>query len=225
MEAIDDTPGRLVYGCAGSPVDCVRIGILGGLLEPVDLVLSGINHGANLGDDITYSGTAGAALEAALLGARGMAISQQDDAGDISLLSDGGHSFELAGFAAELAEIVVGVEIPAGTALNVNLPCRIEKDAVRVVRPGRITYPDVTPIVEAQGGGRYDVWPYARPGAPDPEFEFAPDTDYGTIADGAVSLTAIARMGEPLPLDEPWLKRIEERATAALCSHKPLPSR
>ncbi|MCL4286019.1 MAG: 5'/3'-nucleotidase SurE [Thermoleophilia bacterium] len=220
MEAIEETSGELVFACSGSPVDCVRVGILGGLLEPVDLVLSGINHGANLGDDITYSGTAGAAFEAALLGARGLAMSQQDDAGDIGLLSDASHSFELAGFAAHLAEIVAAAEMPAGAALNVNLPCRVEDDEVRVVRPGRITYPEVTPIVEAHGDGRYDVWPYARPGAADPAFEFAPDTDYGAIADGAVALTPIARSGGHLPLGEPWLRAIAELASEALRSRE-----
>lgn len=216
MEAVDETPGELVFACSGSPVDCVRVGILGGLLEPVDLVLSGINHGANLGDDITYSGTAGAALEAALLGVRGLAMSQQDDAGDISLLSNAGHTFELAPFAAELAEIVAGTAMPAGTALNANLPCRVAEDAVRIVRAGRITYPEVAPIVESHGNGRYEVWPYARPGAADPEFEFAPDTDYGAIADGSVALTPVARSGGSLPLDEPWLRAIAEPASVAL---------
>ncbi len=218
LHVLDETPNELVYGCAGTPVDCVRVGLLSGLLGPVDLVVSGVNHGANLGDDITYSGTAGAALEAALLGGRGLALSQQDDAGDITLLSEAGHTFALADFSAALAEIVAGTAVPAGTALNVNLPCALKEDVVRIVRPGRISYPEVFPVIAERDGDAYDVWPYARPGVPEPEFEFDPQTDYGAIADGVVALSALTPTGAPLDAGQPWLRRIVEPAEEMLRS-------
>jgi 5'-nucleotidase len=66
-----------VYRCDGTPADCVRVGLLGGLAAGADLVVSGINHGANLADDVTYSGTVGAGLEAAILGTPAVCLSQQ----------------------------------------------------------------------------------------------------------------------------------------------------
>ena len=70
--------GTVGYACDGTPVDCVRLASLGLIdgFEP-DLIVSGINHGANLGDDITYSGTVAAALEGVVLGIPGIAVSQQ----------------------------------------------------------------------------------------------------------------------------------------------------
>ena len=66
-----------VYECDGTPTDCVRVGLLGGLAVGADLVVSGINHGANVADDVVYSGTVGAALEAAVLGTSALCLSQQ----------------------------------------------------------------------------------------------------------------------------------------------------
>ena len=70
--------GTVGYACDGTPVDCVRLAALGLIedFEP-DVIVSGINHGANLGDDITYSGTVAAALEGIVLGIPGIAVSQQ----------------------------------------------------------------------------------------------------------------------------------------------------
>jgi broad specificity polyphosphatase/5'/3'-nucleotidase SurE len=73
--------GTVGYACDGTPVDCVRLASLGLIegFEP-DVIVSGINHGANLGDDITYSGTVAAALEGVVLGIPGIAVSQQSTA-------------------------------------------------------------------------------------------------------------------------------------------------
>ena len=72
--------GTVGYACDGTPVDCVRLAALGLIegFEP-DVIVSGINHGANLGDDITYSGTVAAALEGIVLGIPGIAVSQQSE--------------------------------------------------------------------------------------------------------------------------------------------------
>src|SRR5689334_23208820 len=74
---VDFDDGTRGYACDGTPVDCVRLAALGLIdgFEP-DLVVSGINHGSNLGDDITYSGTVAAALEGIMLGVPGIAVSQ-----------------------------------------------------------------------------------------------------------------------------------------------------
>ena len=74
-----------IYRCDCTPTDCVRVGLLGGLAAAADLVVSGINHGANLADDVTYSGTVGAGLEAAILGTSAICLSQQTPTGSFSV--------------------------------------------------------------------------------------------------------------------------------------------
>src|SRR6266403_4801459 len=81
-----DRAGERRFSVNGTPSDCVNLGVLGLLPEPPVLVVSGINHGSNLGDDVTYSGTVAAAMEGTLLGVPSMAVS----------LMDGG-DFEVAG--------------------------------------------------------------------------------------------------------------------------------
>ena len=81
VQEVDFDDGTVGYATDGTPVDCVRLANLG-LIEDftAELVVSGINHGSNLGDDITYSGTVAAALEAIVLGLPGIAVSQQSSA-------------------------------------------------------------------------------------------------------------------------------------------------
>src|SRR3954447_21373124 len=81
VEEVEFGDGTVGYACDGTPVDCVRFASLG-LIEgfTAELIVSGINHGSNLGDDITYSGTIAAALEGVVLGIPGIAVSQQSRA-------------------------------------------------------------------------------------------------------------------------------------------------
>ena len=116
--------GTVGYATDGTPVDCVRLASLG-LVEDfeADLVVSGINHGANLGDDITYSGTVAAALEGVVLGLPAIAVSQQSRGRALDYRYDGGFDFELAaGFIARLVERIEDVPLPEATLLNVNVP-------------------------------------------------------------------------------------------------------
>ena len=76
-EEIEFGDGTKGFATDGTPVDCVRFASLGLIGEPPELIVSGINHGANLGDDITYSGTVAAALEGVVLGLPAIAVSQQ----------------------------------------------------------------------------------------------------------------------------------------------------
>ena len=80
VEEVELDDGAIAYATDGTPVDCVRFGDLGLVGERPDLIVSGINHGSNLGDDITYSGTVAAALEGIVLGIPAIAISQQSSA-------------------------------------------------------------------------------------------------------------------------------------------------
>src|SRR5215468_12311782 len=102
------------FSVNGTPSDCVNLAVLGILPERPVLVAAGINHGSNLGDDVTYSGTVSAAMEGTLLGVASMAVSQAE--GDAA-------GFEAAGQVTRLVAARVLVEgLPAKTLLNVNVP-------------------------------------------------------------------------------------------------------
>src|SRR6201993_2067719 len=109
VEEIRFEDGGVGYATDGTPVDCVRFASLG-LVEgfAADLVASGINHGANLGDDITYSGTVAAALEGVVLGLPSIAVSQQSRARSLDYRFDGGFGFEVA--AEFVARLVARIE-------------------------------------------------------------------------------------------------------------------
>src|SRR5213595_3455525 len=110
------------HTCAvdGTPTDCVNIAVTHVLRALPDLVVSGINKGWNLGDDVTYSGTVAGALEAALLGVAAMAVSLVATGGDY----DFGPS---AGAAATMADAILRRPLPARTFLNINVPKGLPK--------------------------------------------------------------------------------------------------
>src|SRR6516162_3994359 len=97
VEEVEFGDGTVGYATDGTPVDCVRLANLG-LVEgfEAELVVSGINHGSNLGDDITYSGTVAAALEAIVLGLPGIAVSQQSIALELDFRTGSGFEFRAA---------------------------------------------------------------------------------------------------------------------------------
>src|SRR5580704_13539477 len=124
VEEVTFADGSVGYATDGTPVDCVRLARLG-LVEDfeVELVVSGINHGANLGDDITYSGTVAAALEGVVLGLPAIAVSQQSLARSLDYRFDGGFGFETAArFVARWVERIDELSLPARTLVNVNVP-------------------------------------------------------------------------------------------------------
>src|SRR6202167_2185432 len=114
VEEVPFADGTLGFATDGTPVDCVRLASLG-LVEDfeADLVVAGINHGANLGDDITYSGTVAAALEGVVLGLPAIAVSQQSGAGALDYRFGGGFAFDLAArFVARLGGGIEGGRRP-----------------------------------------------------------------------------------------------------------------
>jgi 5'-nucleotidase len=176
------------YAVNGTPSDCVNLGVLGFLPEAPVLVLSGINHGANLGDDVTYSGTVSAAMEGTLLGVPSIAVS----------LLDGGDLDE-AGRVARLVAARTLVEgLPARTLLNVNVPAAAPR-GVQVTRLGHRVY--LEKIVEQRDPrGRSFYWI----GAGEPRWEAVEGTDMAAVHQGFASVT-------PLHLD-----LTHHRALAAL---------
>ena len=165
------------FAVNGTPSDCVNLGVLGLLPDPPALVVSGINHGSNLGDDVTYSGTVSAAMEGTLLGVPSMAVSQLDgEAG----------GFEDAGWIAELVAARVLVEgLPAKTLLNVNVP-RGEVRGIRMTRLGHRVYRGKV-VEEVDPRGR----PYYWIGAGPPEWQEDDASDIAAVHAGWVSVTPL----------------------------------
>jgi len=90
VEEVEFDDGDHGFATDGTPVDCVRFAELGLVGERPDLIVSGINHGSNLGDDITYSGTVAAAFEGIVLGVPALAVSQQSTAKEMSFVAGRG---------------------------------------------------------------------------------------------------------------------------------------
>ncbi|MEW6670535.1 MAG: 5'/3'-nucleotidase SurE [Thermodesulfobacteriota bacterium] len=114
LEKVEVNGGFQGYAVSGTPVDCIRLGILELLDAKPDLVISGINPGANVGININYSGTVAAAREAALYGVPAIALSIQGREPE--------HYEAAARVAEDLAEFIFRKGLPPGTILNVNLP-------------------------------------------------------------------------------------------------------
>jgi 5'/3'-nucleotidase len=179
--------GTVGYTTDGTPVDCVRLASLG-LVEGFapDLVVSGINHGANLGDDITYSGTVAAALEGVVLGLPAIAVSQQSGAAALDYRFDGGFTFGLAaGFVARVVERIEEVPLPAATLLNINVPAA-GASGVEVTSLGKRIYRDELKL-EREEEHRRHYWIYGS----DPGFHDVPGTDLAAVAAGRIAVTPI----------------------------------
>jgi 5'-nucleotidase len=173
----------------GTPTDCVTLGVCHVLKgRTLDLVVSGINFGGNMGDDVHYSGTVSAAFEAAILGVPAIAISQ----------TIGEHfSFAHAGrFARTLAARVLERGLPQGTLLNVNVPHRPPSE-VRFTRLGKRVYTEGV-VEDTDPRGRRCYWI----GGGDPVWENIPGTDFAAVGAGAISIT-------PLQLDMTDLAQLE----------------
>jgi 5'-nucleotidase len=175
------------FACDGTPVDCVRMAALGLIdgFEP-DVVVSGINHGANLGDDITYSGTVAAALEGVMLGVPALAVSQQSREGELDFRL--GRAYDFATAAAFTARVVDGLDevpLPPGMLLNVNVPS-VPPAGVEVTRLGKRVYRDELMLVEEEDGRRrFRIYGDA------PLHHDEPGTDLSAVASGRVSVTPL----------------------------------
>jgi 5'-nucleotidase len=183
--AFDD--GGIGFATDGTPVDCVRFADLGLLGERPDLIVAGINHGANLGDDVTYSGTVAAALEGIVLGIPSIALSQQSSAGEMDFRLGRTFDFSVgAAFAARMVEQLAERAIPEGTLINVNFPSG-EPTGVEVTRLGKRLYNDEMKLVEEGDDGRrrYEIYGF------EPSFEDEEGTDLAAVARGRIAVTPI----------------------------------
>lgn len=169
-----------VYAINGTPTDAVVIGVNRILPERPDIVVSGINRGGNLGDDITYSGTVSAAIEGTILNIPSFAISLDGDKNP--------HFDTAAYYARAIAEHILKNSLPYDTFLNVNVPNlpRIDIKGIRFTRQGRRTYDNSIKEVYSPRGERH-FWI----GGGTPYWEQSEDTDIYAVENGYVSITPI----------------------------------
>jgi len=175
------------FAVNGTPTDCVIMGIQEVMGGKPDLVLSGVNSGANMADDVTYSGTVAGAMEGALQGIRAIAMSQ-------AYIFDGERKvpWEVAEtHAPALLDKLMGVEHPANTFLNVNFPnCGVDAvKGIQVTAQGKLTF---GMIAEQRRDGR--GFPYYWLKFDGRKSDLKPGTDVNALSDGFISVT-------PLKLD------------------------
>jgi len=187
--------GTTAFASDGAPSDCVALPLLGLIEEPVDIVVSGINPNANIGHDITYSGTVTAAMEAVIAGVRGVAV---------SLDSPEGHRGPLdystaAVVGRRVVEQVIADGLPEGVVLNVNVPYLSESElkGYMITRQGLRVYRDALDVRSDPRGK-----PYYWIGGEAPTGVDEPGTDFGALKAGYVSIT-------PLQLDLTHLKAMD----------------
>ena len=172
-----------VYRVDGTPTDCVHLAITGMLEQEPDMVVSGINAGANMGDDVLYSGTVAAAMEGRFLGYPAVAV---------SLASRGGHEFKhfetAARVTVELLERIKTHPLPSDTILNVNVP-DLPWDELQGFEATRLGHRHKSePVIKsADPRGRPIYWV----GPAGAEQDAGPGTDFNAVREGRVSVTPL----------------------------------
>ena len=174
------------YAVRGTPTDCVLMAVRHVLPQPPDLILSGINKGQNLAEDITYSGTVAAAIEGTILGVPSFALSQA-----YAFAPDTHPPYETAeALAPDLIRRLSRLELPRGTFLNINFPDRAPDavEGVRVTRQGRRNIDFLAIDERRDGRGNPYFWLAYNGHAPRPDA----GTDLETVRAGYVSVTPLS---------------------------------
>ena len=173
-----DTVGENIFAVDGTPTDCVNIAITHVLKDKPDLIVSGINKGWNLGDDVTYSGTVSGALEGALLSIPSIAVSAQRVRDEAEF----GPSAEAA---ATIAAAVLERGLPKFTLLNINVPRGKNKGFKATVQAKR----NHITVVSERMDPRHKAYYWIEEG--ENEWEPHDRSDYQAVRDGYVSITPL----------------------------------
>ena len=169
------------YVVDGTPADCVHLGINAILAGRPRLVVSGINKGGNLGDDITYSGTVSAAFEATLLGVPSFAI---------SLVSRSHFKFDVAArFAVRVAHYILKMGLSKDTLLNINVPNLDEKKikSYKITQQGRWVHNGSAVVEKVDPRGKKYYWI----GGGQLVFDKGKDTDFEAVSNSYISITPL----------------------------------
>ncbi len=187
VEEVHLADGTQAFASDGAPSDCVALATLGYFQDPIDLVVSGINAGANLGHDITYSGTVTAAMEAVIAGVPGIAVSLETPDRYIGEI-DYGPAARAAG---RVVRQVIRNDLPHAILFNVNVPFLPDDkiQGVRLTWQGlRVYHSRLDKRIDPRGKPYYWIGGDAPTGVP----EYGPDV--GALSEGFISIT-------PLQLD------------------------
>jgi len=202
VQKIDDD----VYSVHGTPTDCVHLAVTGVLDQEPDMVVSGINNSANLGDDVLYSGTVAAAIEGRYLGLPAIAASiVMDSCKDKNRT----RNYETAAyFVNRIVEHVIAHPLPRDTILNVNVP-NMDIDEIKGMKVTRLGYrhkaENAIPTTDPRGFKMYWIGPAG------PEADAGEGTDFHAVRNGYVSITPIQTdMTKHVFIDElnQWARRI-----------------
>lgn len=168
------------YYVDGTPTDCVHLAVTGLLKPEPDMVIAGVNRGANLGDDVIYSGTVAAAMEGRFLGLPALAI---------SLVGQAGRHFETAAqIAVRLLDKLRNDPLPADTILNVNVP-DVPIDRIAGFEATRLGQRHkAEPVIEASDPHGQTIYWVGAPGA---EADAGPGTDFHAVRHNFVSITPL----------------------------------
>ena len=179
--------GTSALASDGAPSDCVALAILGVVSDEIDLVVSGINPNANLGHDVTYSGTVTAAMEAVIWGIPGLAVSLDSPENHLGQLD----YQPAAQLALRVVERILKGGLPSDVVLNLNVPGLPEKEiaGLQITRQGlRLYHDELITRQDPRGTPYYWIGGDPPEGVPDP------GTDIGALAEGYATIT-------PLKLD------------------------
>lgn len=170
--------GLRTYAVDGTPTDCVTIAVNGILPVRPDIVVSGINRGANLGEDVTYSGTVSAAMEGTLMGIPSFAI---------SLEGRDKYDFRAAAaFAVRLSRHILKKGLPKDTLLNVNIPAVDKIKGHKITRQGKRSFSgDIVEKLDPRGRKYYWI------GGDMLRWEGGEDSDFHVISKGYISITPL----------------------------------
>lgn len=172
--------GSEIYYVNGTPSDCVHIAVTGLLEREADMVVSGVNHGANLGDDVLYSGTVAAAMEGRFLGYPAVAVSL--------VLEEGRHFATAADVARRLIRHMMEHPLPADTIFNVNVP-DLPLDEIQGFEVTRLGFRHKSePAIKAMDPKRRPIYWIGPSGSGQ---DAGPGTDFHAVANGRVSITPL----------------------------------
>ncbi len=171
------------YSINGTPTDCVILGVKKLLPEKPDIIVAGINHGGNMGDDVTYSGTVAAAIEGTLLGIPSIAVSFVGD------IHNNRRSLKLKAAALFTRKLVLHVlknGLPSDTFLNVNVPDTAKIKGIKLTRQGKRIYDNaIQEMLDPKGRKHYWI------GGGIPMWEQGSDTDFQAVQKSFISITPV----------------------------------
>lgn len=203
LRVVEHEPGW--YAVSGTPTDCVHLAISGFLREDQQLVVAGINDGANLGDDSLYSGTIAAAVEGRFLGLPTIAVSLVILRGDDAVDNGGPHYATAGRIASEFVARLLRKPLPQATIFSINVP-DVPYEQIAGWRATRLGFrhraASMIPALDPRGRPVYWV------GAPGAGQDAGPGTDFHAIANGYVSVTPLQvdlTRHAAIPALEAWL--------------------